>query len=204
MGRRTVLIFLLSLFGAFGGSSRADSPTGTWKIRMSFGDRGTRTVILKLHQESGTLSGVLLDDPGSEKEIEKLRYEDGNLSFDISREWNGQRFTSHYNGKYADDSIQGTADIQWRSWSRSVEWTATRTTAEELSTQIEVPPIEADIPLDEANYPAWRDHILPAASELAWGEIPWLTTFKDGVLAADSQQKPLLLWTMNGHPLGCT
>ena len=31
-----------------------------------------------------------------------------------------------------------------------------------------------------------------------------LTTFKDGILAADTAGKPLLLWTMNGHPLGCT
>jgi hypothetical protein len=39
---------------------------------------------------------------------------------------------------------------------------------------------------------------------LAWQQIPWATTFKDGIVAADAAGKPLLLWTMNGHPLGCT
>lgn len=58
--------------------------------------------------------------------------------------------------------------------------------------------------LNKQNYQAWRDHIMPQQSELNWQKIPWLTTFKDGVLAADVAQKPLLLWTMNGHPLGCT
>ncbi len=68
----------------------------------------------------------------------------------------------------------------------------------------EFPPVAADIDLDEENYKSWRDHILPETSELAWEKIPWLTTFKDGIDAASKAGKPLLLWTMNGHPLGCT
>ena len=27
---------------------------------------------------------------------------------------------------------------------------------------------------------------------------------EEGIVAADVAGKPLLLWTMNGHPLGCT
>ncbi len=61
-----------------------------------------------------------------------------------------------------------------------------------------------EIDLNDQNYQAWRDHILPEATELAWERIPWLTTFKDGIVAASAAEKPLLLWTMNGHPLGCT
>ena len=50
----------------------------------------------------------------------------------------------------------------------------------------------------------WRLHQRPSHDELAWREIPWLSTFTEGVLAADAQEKPLLFWAMNGHPLGCT
>ena len=60
------------------------------------------------------------------------------------------------------------------------------------------------VDLNDANYQVWRDHILPGEKELGWDQIPWLTTFKDGIIAADKEKKPLLLWTMNGHPLGCT
>jgi hypothetical protein len=67
-----------------------------------------------------------------------------------------------------------------------------------------VPPIEADIELTDKNYEIWRDHILPDLSEMAWNQIPWLSTFHDGIVSADAARKPLLLWTMNGHPLGCT
>lgn len=68
-------------------------------------------------------------------------------------------------------------------------------------------PVEAGsfkLELNDSNLVAWRDHILPADGELNFEQISWLTTFKDGILAADADQRPLLLWTMNGHPLGCT
>ncbi len=62
----------------------------------------------------------------------------------------------------------------------------------------------APIDLTAENYAAWRDHILPAEGELAWEQIPWHVTFHEGIAAASSARKPLLLWVMNGHPLGCT
>jgi hypothetical protein len=68
----------------------------------------------------------------------------------------------------------------------------------------DVPPAKAKVELNDQNYAAWRKHILPDTGELAWQQIPWATTFKDGILAADAAGKPLLFWTMNGHPLGCT
>ncbi len=68
----------------------------------------------------------------------------------------------------------------------------------------EVPRARAKVELNDQNYADWRKHILPDTGELAWQQIPWATTFKDGILAADAAGKPLLFWTMNGHPLGCT
>ncbi len=60
-----------------------------------------------------------------------------------------------------------------------------------------------ELELTEKNFQQWREHILPGEGDLAWQQIPWLTTFADGILAADRADKPVLLWTMNGHPLGC-
>jgi hypothetical protein len=68
----------------------------------------------------------------------------------------------------------------------------------------DVPAAKAKVELNNQNYADWRKHILPDTGELAWQQIPWATTFKDGIVAADAAGKPLLLWTMNGHPLGCT
>jgi hypothetical protein len=68
----------------------------------------------------------------------------------------------------------------------------------------DAPTAKAKVELNDQNYADWRKHILPDTGELAWQQIPWETTFKDGIVASDVAGKPLLLWTMNGHPLGCT
>ncbi len=46
--------------------------------------------------------------------------------------------------------------------------------------------------------------IVPAGAELAWRSLPWRAELRAAMLAASEQQKPVLLWAMNGHPLGQT
>ena len=50
----------------------------------------------------------------------------------------------------------------------------------------EGPPAKAKVELNDRNYADWRKHILPDTGELAWQQIPWSTTFKDGIVAADA------------------
>lgn len=50
----------------------------------------------------------------------------------------------------------------------------------------------------------WSAHLAPRPDEVAWRAIPWHATLAEGVAAARAAEKPLLLWVMNGHPLGCT
>ena len=50
----------------------------------------------------------------------------------------------------------------------------------------------------------WRQIIAPGKRDLAWMKIPWPPSFEEGIAASNQDQKPLLLWVMNGHPLGCT
>lgn len=62
----------------------------------------------------------------------------------------------------------------------------------------------ADVEPREADLALWRQHLEPTGRELRWESIPWAPTFREGLLQADRLGRPLLLWTMNGHPLGCT
>ena len=58
--------------------------------------------------------------------------------------------------------------------------------------------------LNDRTYNMWQEFIKPTKKELAWAQIPWRSTFYDGLIDSEHEQKPLLLWVMNGHPLGCT
>ena len=57
--------------------------------------------------------------------------------------------------------------------------------------------------LDWERYDQIRDHVLPTMDEERWTEIPWRGTFWDGIQDARQHDRPVLLWAMNGHPLGC-
>jgi hypothetical protein len=46
--------------------------------------------------------------------------------------------------------------------------------------------------------------IAPAKSEQAWLQIPWETDLAAARRKAVAQNKPVFLWEMDGHPLGCT
>lgn len=46
--------------------------------------------------------------------------------------------------------------------------------------------------------------IKPQPKEDKWLEIPWLTNLWQARKRAAAEGKPILLWEMDGHPLGCT
>ena len=46
--------------------------------------------------------------------------------------------------------------------------------------------------------------IKPGRGEDRWAAIPWLTDLWQARQLAAKQGKPILLWEMDGHPLGCT
>jgi len=58
--------------------------------------------------------------------------------------------------------------------------------------------------LSTATLDRWRAFVRPSDAELAYAEIPWIADLAGGLAAAAREGKPLLLWAMNGHPLGCT
>lgn len=57
------------------------------------------------------------------------------------------------------------------------------------------------------NAESWRAYhafVVPQAEELAWRNIAWESALWQAVERARREDKPLLIWAMNGHPLGCT
>jgi len=61
-----------------------------------------------------------------------------------------------------------------------------------------------DLELTPGNWRSFREKIVPAKNELAWQTIAWKTSFYAALEQAQSSEQPVLLWAMDGHPLGCT
>ena len=50
----------------------------------------------------------------------------------------------------------------------------------------------------------FRDLVVPNASEASYRKIPWRTSILQGIVEAQKHDKPVMIYLMNGHPLGCT
>ena len=50
----------------------------------------------------------------------------------------------------------------------------------------------------------FRDLVVPNASEASYRKIPWRTSILQGIVEAQKHDKPVIIYLMNGHPLGCT
>ena len=57
---------------------------------------------------------------------------------------------------------------------------------------------------NEGSFLRWKQYLQQSSQEQRWQEISWHAVFWEGVQHARAQDKPILLWVMNGHPLGCT
>ena len=53
------------------------------------------------------------------------------------------------------------------------------------------------------SFAKWRGIITPSADELEWRKIGWRAALGIALAEGNERDKPILLWAMNGHPLGC-
>ena len=58
--------------------------------------------------------------------------------------------------------------------------------------------------LTPAALPNLQALIGPTEDEQKWLQIPWETDLATARVKANSTGRPVFLWEMDGHPLGCT
>ena len=61
----------------------------------------------------------------------------------------------------------------------------------------------AEPALSDAEYAAVLRTVRPAPGEDTFALVPWRTSLWEAREQAARQGKPILLWEMDGHPLGC-
>jgi hypothetical protein len=101
------------------------NPTGTWKWTIQMGDRKIEAT-LKLKLEGEKLTGAMVGRNNQETAIEDAKYKDGELSFKVVREREGQKRTSKYSGKVSGDTIKGKIESEREGKAQSRDWEAKR------------------------------------------------------------------------------
>ena len=64
-------------------------------------------------------------------------------------------------------------------------------------------PVLTAAELNEADFLVLHSQLQPSKNEL-WRTIPWKITLIDAQRVAVQEKKPIFIWAMDGHPLGCT
>ncbi|NBR05111.1 MAG: hypothetical protein EBT92_04995 [Planctomycetes bacterium] len=62
---------------------------------------------------------------------------------------------------------------------------------------------KASEPVKPEQFGKLHSLIKPNAGEEKFMEIPWMIDLWEARKKAASEDKPILLWEMDGHPLGC-
>src|SRR6476659_8876205 len=122
--KRFMLLFAILALAAsttFG----SDTNAGIWKWSLA-GQKGE--TILNLKQDGEKLTGSYTNQFGK-AEITDGSLKDGDITFKVKRELNGQAFLIKYLGKLSDDKIIGKCEFDVNGQTRALEWKAQRETA---------------------------------------------------------------------------
>ena len=111
----------------------AASPTGTWKWTQQGRNGGAGfELTVKLELKDGALTGTMAGFQGPQghvpdQAITDASFKDGVVAFSVTREFNGNKFTTKYSGKLDGDSIKGESERPGRDGNvRKSEWNPTR------------------------------------------------------------------------------
>lgn len=127
MRQLVAAVFVLAFLGlsSYVRAEDKPNPTGTWKWSVKMGEQ-TREFTLKLKLDGDKLTGSMPGRDGAETPIADGKYKDGELSFSITREREGRKFTSKYAGKVSGDTIKGKVEFTREGQTQSRDWEAKR------------------------------------------------------------------------------
>jgi len=106
------------------------SGTWTWTTAGRNGGEGRKST-LKLKVEGDKVTGTLSAPGRQGAEAREIAIEEGKISgddvsFNVTREFQGNKVVTKYSGKLSGDSIKGKMETERNGNNRSVDWEAKR------------------------------------------------------------------------------
>jgi|SRR5689334_15011375 hypothetical protein len=100
--------------------------TGKWTYETQ-GRNGPQTATMNLKADGSNLTGTV-SGRGGDTEISNGKVEGSNISFEVTREFNGNKFTMKYSGTLAGDELKLKIERQTQNGPQTSEVTAKRST----------------------------------------------------------------------------
>jgi hypothetical protein len=124
------LVACFALLAAVNVNAQDKKPeiTGTWKSSFTNQDGAVRESTIKLKAEGEKLTGTV-SGRNNDTAIEEGKVKGDEISFKVTREFNGNKMTTKYSGKVAGDSIKGKSETERDGQTRSRDWVAKREAA---------------------------------------------------------------------------
>lgn len=122
---RIALVMVFSVIAQAVWAEEKADPTGTWKWTVMFNNQ-SREMTLKLKLDGDKLTGSMPGRNNTETEISDGKFQDGEVTFSVTRERNGQKRTTKYKGKLDKDTIKGTTEMERDGKTRTQDWEAKR------------------------------------------------------------------------------
>ena len=133
-----LVVFAAFVVPAFADDDAKDSKAkvdGTWKWSFQTQNGETRESSAKLKQDGDKVTGTVAGRQGNDTEIKDGKLDkEGNLSFTVVREFNGNTMTQKFHGKVEGDTIKGKIETKRGDGeSRERDWEAKRAKADDSS-----------------------------------------------------------------------
>lgn len=112
---------------AFSTSAADQKPniTGTWKSSFTNQNGQVRESTFKLKAEGEKLTGTV-SGRNNDTAIEEGKIKGDEVSFQVTREFNGNKMVIKYSGKVSGDTITGKSESQRDGQPQSRDWIAKR------------------------------------------------------------------------------
>ena len=121
----------LGFFAEVKAEEKKADPTGNWTWMMK-GRQGRpdRKITAKIKLEGDKVTGKVIspgrDGQANETEIQDGKLKNDEVSFSITREFNGNKMVMKYNGKLSGDAIKGTIASERNGEPVNQDWEAKR------------------------------------------------------------------------------
>lgn len=128
MSRKTRAWLVFAISAAMTGPALALSAadvTGTWKWSVERNGNTIETT-LKLKQDGDKLTGTITGRNNTETEIEDGKVEGDTVSFQVTREFNGNTFVMKFHGTVSGDTLKGKIETERNGETRERDWEAKR------------------------------------------------------------------------------